>query len=286
MRETSVGLGVIQFVFTALLVCLLVWLALAVGVAAIVVWAGYHVVTTRRAAAMEQATTDAPAVAGEQRSYLDREPTNRPALAAAAFALAACVPFLFGHISWYGVGLGAAAAAFSFYVLHNDVPKSNVTRYAMIGTLVLGVVLAIFTFINLWANAPVTLYGENWGDNQGVFTTIEDYRAELTCIDQWMSPAISDQELYTLDTSDFVATASCTVSDSDGARPVVFVQASSADELEAIFASGIIEVGKLDNNDMWVERDGVVAVVASDEASTDLVQDTGTTWINLRDDKP
>ena len=286
MRETSVGLGVIQFMFAALLVCLLVWLALAVGVAALVVWAGYHVVTTRRAAAMEPAITDAHAKAAEQREHLNREPTNPPALAAAAFALAACVPFLFGHISWYGVGLGALATAVSYYVLHNDVPKSNATRYAMIGTLLLGVVLAIFTLINLWANAPITLYGENWGDNQGAVTTIEEYRAELPCIGRSMSPASSDQDLYALDTSDFTATASCTVSDSDGARPVVFVQASSADELEAICASGIIEVGKLDNNDMWVERDGVVAVVASDEASTDLVQDTGTTWINLRDDKP
>ena len=286
MRETSVGLGVIQFMFTTLLVCILVWLALAFGVAALVAWAGYHVLTTGRTAAMEAVTADAPARSGEQREYPAREQTNRPALAAAACALAACVPFLFGHISWYGVALGAAAAAISFFVLHNDVPKSTATGYAMNGTLVLGVVLAAFTLINLWTNAPITVYGENWGDNQGAFTTIEDYRAELRCIDRWMSPASSNQELYTLDTSDFVATASCTVSDSDGARPVVFVQASSADALEAVFASGIIEVGKLDDNAMWVERDGAVAVVASDEASADLVQHTGTTWISLRDEKP
>lgn len=46
MRETSIGLGVIQVAFTLFFVALVVWLALGVGVGALIVWAIFHLSIT------------------------------------------------------------------------------------------------------------------------------------------------------------------------------------------------------------------------------------------------
>jgi hypothetical protein len=63
--------------------------------------------------------------------------------------------------------------------------------------------------------------------------------------------------------------------------PVAFVHAESARELEVIFASGIMMASTLDDEDLWVEHDGLVAFITADHASEELAQDAGDTWISL-----
>ncbi|WP_157078831.1 hypothetical protein [Herbiconiux solani] len=284
MRETSIGLGSIQFLFTALLVCVLVYLALGVGVIALACWAIFHLATTRSAAVVVRAGS--VAAGGVDAQERVKEVTNIPALIAAGLGAVAGVTFLVGLTSWLGVALSVLAALAAAYALVASTGASRATSFAMKGTLVMGAVLALIALTNTWTNAPITLYGDPAGEQQGTFTTIAEFQAELPCIDEPRVPAAGEQKLFKMEISSFVATASCSISDDKDARDVIFVQASSADDLERIFASGVIEAGKLHDNQIWVERDGAIAVVTSDEASGDLAQDAGTTWISLRDEKP
>jgi hypothetical protein len=285
MREMSTGLGIVRLAVMLVVVTVLVWLALTVAAIALGIWMIYHIAVTERATIKSPAATAAGPQATQQATGL-AEPTNGVALIAAALALAGATPFLLGHVSWYAVGACVASGIAALVVLRGRAPYSDITGYAMLGTLGLSLVLALITLINLLMNAPITLYGENWGENQGQYTTIAEYQAELPCRGPSVSPASAGQEVYTVDLSGFVATSSCIVVDGEDARAAVFVQASSADELESIFESGIIQVGRMDDGDVNVNRDGAIAVITADEASTELAGDTGTTWISLDEERP
>jgi hypothetical protein len=285
MREMSMGLGIVRLVVMFAVVCVLVWLALTVAVVALVIWVIYHLAVTERAAT--KSSNVAPVgFSVKQKSAGISESTNGIALLAAALAVAGATPFLLGHVSWYALGACVASAVTALVVLRGQAPHSDVTGYAMLGTLGLSIVLALITLFSLLMNAPVTLYGENWGENQGQYATIAEYQVELPCQSPPMSPASAEQGIYTVDLSGFVATSSCIVAYGDDARAAVFVQASSADELESIFGSGIIEVGRMDDGDVSVNRDGAIAVITSDEVSSELAEDTGTTFISLDDERP
>ncbi len=283
MRETSVGLGIVQFVATAALVGLLVWFAPIVGVLALVGWMVYHLVVTRRVPTVQLVA------AGPGPSPVISDSRTRPnllALAAAATAVAASVPFLLGKVTWFAVVFGAGAVALSVIAMRKGTAASKPTWYAMRGTVVFGAALVVITLAGLWINPPVALYGAPATTNTGTFWSIKQYQARLPCVGQPAYPARENQDLYFIDVSGFYATKSCMVTTAEGARPVVFVQADSTTHLTALLASGIIEVGTLDDDQLSVQRDGAVAVIASDEASAKIIRQTGTAAVALQTRKP
>lgn len=285
MNEMNVTLRLMQYTFMVMIVVVIAWIALWVGIAALVLWALVHVLTTDRTAATT-ATGEHIADHSEAGPRAQREPTNWPAVLAALVAAGAGTFSILQTTSWFGIGAGVAAAVIAIYAIATTDDPSTGTKNAMMGTVALGAVIAFFGLFNLWLDAPVTLYGENWGESRGAYTTIEDYQADLVCLDQPVSPADPEQELFTVDTSGFTATSSCRISDDEDAQDAVFVQASNAAELDALFASGVLSAGKLHDQDLWVERDGAVAVITADEASEELSQDSGTTWISLDEERP
>lgn len=280
MRDTSVGLGVIQVVFTVFFAALIVWFALWAGIALVVVWAIYHLVITRhRRVAISPATaTDVPAPA------ITVERTNWVGLVAVLILAAAGIPFMLGTISWPAVGLSAISTACALGGMANPT-SSKVTKLALRTVAILGGAVALIGTINLLVDRPVTLYGQNWGDRQGEMTSISQLQAELPCVEEPTSPAAAEQRLFTLDVEKFVATSSCRLSLGDRILPAVFVEASSPSELERIFEAGVLSSAPTDDGDLWVQRDGAVAVITADAVSADLAQNVGQTWISL-DDKP
>ncbi|TWX38291.1 hypothetical protein ES689_06345 [Frigoribacterium sp. ACAM 257] len=254
------------------LVCMMVWFALAGAAIAFFLWAIYHILTTR-------GSTGRPLRQGR-----GGEPTSWPSLAAALSVVMACGLFFLGHVSWFGVLFGALGTGLSFLSLRTGGQASKATAYAMASALVVSAVVCCLTLFGLHANSSIRLYGENYGENQGEIVNIQQLTILLPCVDELVAPAPADQGLFQVDTSRFVASASCMIVDAKGARPAVFVQAASPDALEVEFAAGVIEVGKMNENDLWVERDGAVAVITSDEVSGDLAQAVGTTWISLHDE--
>lgn len=283
MRQTSVGLGIVQFAATAALVGVLVWFAPLVGVIALVGWMAYHLAVTRRVRVAQ------PVLAGAiptPENNDSRAKTNVLALAAAAAVVAASVPFLLGKVTWFAVVFGLGAIALSVISMRRGAPASRTTSYAMRGTAVFGAALVVITLAGLWTNPPVTLYGEASSTNTGTFWSIKQYQARLPCVGKPAYPARENQALYFVDLSGFYTTKSCTVTTAEGARPVVFVQAENSRDLAALFASGIIDVGTLDRDQLWVQRDGAVAVIASDAASAKLIRETGMAAVELQTQKP
>ncbi len=66
----------------------------------------------------------------------------------------------------------------------------------------------------------------------------------------------------------------------------MFLQASSPEVLDRLFADGIIRANGLYDTSLWVERNGAVAIVTADEASEEMAKDAGRTWISLDEDRP
>lgn len=333
VRETSVGLGVVQVIFTIFFVALLVWLALGVGIAALIGWGIFHLITTLRgrAPSVKSAapapyaapySTPAPNVAQSAPSivhpappspatpprygappvppppaYLrlpaappppaapERERTNWPGLASVVMLSLAGIPFLLGNISWAGVAAAAGAALVALVGWTRE-PSTAPSRIAMLAAALIGVSIVVIGAVSMWTNTPTTLFGTSWGDNRGEMTSIAQLQEKLPCIDASDIPADEQQGFYSVDVDLFEATASCHLHDGDDSLLVVFVQAHSAEELERIFGSGAIVVDRSKGNDLWVERDGAVAVITADEESGDLAQDVGTTWISLDEQGP
>lgn len=283
MRNTSTGLAIVQFAGTVAVVGLLVWFAPLAAVIALVGWMAFHLAVTRRVRVVQ------PVLAGTIPTPANndsRAQTNVIALAAAAAAVAASIPFLLGKVTWFAVVFGAGAVALSVIAMGKRAPASTPTRYALRGTAVFGAALVILTLSGLFLNPPVTLYAAAASTNTGTFWSIKQFQARLPCVGAAAYPARENQDLYFIDVSGFYTSKSCLITSAEGARPVVFVQAESPQALTALFDSGIIEVGTLDDDQLSMQRDGAVAVIASDAASAKLLRETGTAPVSLQAQKP
>lgn len=344
MRETSIGLGVIQALFTIFIAAMLVWLALGAGIAALIVWGVFHLIVTLRgrvaasvapapcaaqyhtpAAYPPSLAPPAPYAAGLappaphvgpasqapsspyaipqalppfgvapkptppvtilNPSTVARERTNAPGLAAVALLALTGIPFLLGNISWAGAAM-AAAAVFVALVGCAREDASRATSVALLATAAIGGAVMILSAFSMWTNSPKVLYGSPSGENPGEMVSIIQLERELPCVNDLVFPAEADQGFYSVEVDLFEVTMSCRLRDGEDILPVVFVQATSAEELERIFTSGAIVVERSKDDALWVERDGAVAVIAADEESGDLIQDVGTSWISLDKDRP
>lgn len=312
MRGSSVGLSVVQVMCLLALLAIFVWIALGVAVGALIVWGIYHLAVTisarRRTLSptpiLAYSATNLPAPGHPSptfdgsASYL-RAPPRPPApqlppggvvvvertswvgLSAVVLLAVSAIPFWLGDIT--ALGLWIAFAAFVCAVNGWARAVSKVTNAAMIAVIFTCVLILAIGGVSLWSSRDVPLYGENHGERQGEMTEISQLQAALPCVTDEVSPATSQQEFYNVDLGSFVASSSCLISRGEEALPVVFVQASDAAELESLFASGVIVAENSSRNELWVQRDGAVAVITADEESNDLAQEVGATWISLNE---
>lgn len=291
MRELSAGLGVIQFMFMAMLAAILIWLALGFAAAALVAWTIFHVATTVRspAAAVTPPAMSAAAAAAAPAGMVpvqvavQRERTNWPGVAAALLVAAAALPLLLGNAIWLTVTLAALGAISALIARNQGGLNSTATSYAVRGAGILGVALIVFALFGMWANRHNTLYGEPWDDRLGTMLTIAELQAQLPCIGDEDSPAAPEQDDWQIYLDGFVASASCYIRRGEDALPAVFVQAESPVGLSELFASGVLSASSSRDNHLWVQRDGAVAVITADEESSDLAQNVGVTWISLNE---
>ncbi|KHK96581.1 hypothetical protein LK09_14685 [Microbacterium mangrovi] len=290
MRETSIGFGIVQVVVTLFVAALLIWLALGLAIALLLGWGIFHLVVTLRDRGYVEAAAAAasPSTAGRAQHVWatapERETTNVLGLVSVVMLALAGIPTLLGSFSWLGVASAGTAAVIAL-LGRAQRPISPATRFALLATAAIGTMLAVLGVVNVWAQTPTTLYGSNWGDEQGKMVSIAQLQKELPCVDKAVSPAERDQSFYSVDVDQFQATATCHLRHGNDVLPSMFVQATSADQLERIFAAGAIVVQRNRDVDLWVERDGAVAVITADDKSYDLAQHAGTTWISL-DPKP
>jgi hypothetical protein len=206
-------------------------------------------------------------------------------VAASAVALSV-IPFLRSGPLPLAVVLAGVGAVAAVIAMRRPGYRSKLTAAAISISLLAGVALTILSLAMSAVSQPTTLYGTPWGTEPGAGASIEELNAQLPCVNEPVIPAAAEQERWSLEPGAFTATMSCRISTAEDAQPVVFVQAPSPAALDDIFAHGIVVADSRFDNDMWVQRDGAVAVITIDEDSGDLAQAVGSTWISMNDDEP
>jgi hypothetical protein len=297
MRDLSVGLGTVQFIFMAMLVSILVWLAAGVTAILLGVWVVFHLIWTllepQRPTAVPlpqmSAAAAAEAPAGSWAAPAVAAPTERTnwwgVVAASAVALS-LIPFLRSGLLPLAVTLAGIGAVAAIIAMLRPEFRSKLTATAISTSLLAGTVLTILSLAMAVVTQPTTLYGTPYGTDPGTLASIEELNAQLPCVDEPVIPAAAEQERLSFEPDAFTATMSCHISTAEDAQAVVFVQAPSPSTLDEIFASGIVVAGSRFDNDVWVQRDGAVAVITIDEDSADLAQAVGSTWISMNDYEP
>ncbi|SDH44644.1 hypothetical protein SAMN04489720_1286 [Agrococcus jejuensis] len=320
MRETSVGLGFIQVMMTVLLAALLVWLALAVGLVALVAWAIFHVVATQlharrmrewSPAPMRQGPPPSPAYPdaalggpppslayavpvhasvapprppqqdGPSHALDPRGATNWVAVASIVPLVAAGLPLLLGQANWLTFVGGMVAGAAALVARRTSAGLSQATHLATMAVAVLSLVLIVVGGIHAWNARMVPLSAQPWGGQPGAMATVSELQVEIPCLDVPHSPGAQDG-VFSVDTSGFVETVSCRISSDADAQPVLMVAASSPEALDAAFVDAV-HVQSGESHTIWAARDGAVALITTDEASEDLANDVMSSWYSLRD---